>query len=230
MTPLSYFVDPGCPWTWIASRWLSTIAPHRDLEVRWRSFSPEVRDGGTRLSPEIPDHLRAVAIERRRLGAIALRIFEVVRTQIGEEAVGHFYAELGYRLNDPERPAAQPTPGVIATAITAAGLDPQLETVAADPFWQAQVVKSTEEAMAIVGHDALTPVMVLEGVPPIGVSGPMVSSVPSGTDALSLWDASATLLGQRSFFEMRRARSLPEFSRRPNYLQTAGRSLGAEDA
>jgi 2-hydroxychromene-2-carboxylate isomerase len=211
MTRLSYFVDPGCPWTWIASRWLTSIAPDRDLEVRWRSFSPEVRDGGTRLSPEIPDHLRAVALERRRVGAIALCLFELLRDQVGEEAVGHFYAELGYRLNDPERPAASPPPRVIAEAIVAVGLDPQLEKAAADPIWQAEVVRSTEEAMAIVGCDAMTPVIVVDGNPSLGMSGPMVSSVPPGTDALRLWDAFATLLEDRSFFEMRRARSLPQY-------------------
>jgi len=230
VTQLGYFVDPGCPWTWIASRWLTSIAPHRDLEVRWRSFSPEVRDGGTRLSPEIPEHLRAVALERRRVGTVALRLFELLRDQVGEEAVGHFYAELGYRLNDSEQPAAPPAPAVIAATLIAVGLDPELEKLAAvDPIWQAQVVASTEEAMSIVGRDAVTPVIVLEGLQPIGISGPLVSSVPSATDALSLWDASATLLEHRSFFEMRRARSLPEFPSRPDRLQTVGKRRGATD-
>jgi 2-hydroxychromene-2-carboxylate isomerase len=212
---IRYFVDPGCPWTWIASRWLTSVAPQRDLEVRWRSFSPEVRDGGIRLSPEIPVHLRGLALERRRVGTVALRLFELLRDQVGEEAVGAFYAELGYRLNDPERPAASPAPGVIAAAMIAVGLDPQLEKAAADPNWQSEVVRSTEEAMAIVGHDAMTPVIVVEGNPPVGMSGPMVSSVPSGPDALRLWDAFATLVEDRSFFEMRRVRSLPEYPRLP---------------
>jgi hypothetical protein len=230
VTQLSYFVDPGCPWAWIASRWLVSIAPQRDLVVRWRSFSPEVRDGGIRLSPEIPEHLRAAALERRRVGVIALRVFELLRDQVGEEAVGRFYAELGYRLNDPERPAAPPAPDVIAAAITAARLDPQLERAASDPFWQGQVVRSTDEAMAAVGDDARTPIIVFEGKPPKGMCGPMVSSVPSSTDALTLWDAFATLIEHRSFFEMRRARSLPEFPRRPDQPQTAGLLRGAEDA
>jgi hypothetical protein len=196
-----------------------TLADKRRATTRLGSalalIQPRSERRGHSSFARIPVHLRGLALERRRVGTVALRLFELLRDQVGEEAVGAFYAELGYRLNDPERPAASPAPGVIAAAMIAVGLDPQLEKAAADPNWQSEVVRSTEEAMAIVGHDAMTPVIVVEGNPPVGMSGPMVSSVPSGPDALRLWDAFATLVEDRSFFEMRRVRSLPEYPRLP---------------
>jgi hypothetical protein len=101
---ISVFVDPACPWAWLTSRWITEVAPKRELTIRWRSFSPEVRDGGVRLASAIPEHLRQVALERRRIGAVALQVFEWLRNQVGEQAVGRFYTQLGYRLNNPDRP------------------------------------------------------------------------------------------------------------------------------
>lgn len=212
-TSISVFVDPACPWAWITSRWITEVAPQRDLTIRWRSFSPEVRDGGVRLAPAIPEHLRHAALERRGIAVVALRVFEWLRNEVGEWAVERFYTQLGYRLNDPDRPGGSPMPGIIAAALKAAGLDEDAETAASDPIWQRQVVRSTEEAMAIVGRDAMTPVIAVENDPPTALSGPIVSPVPAGADAVRLWDAFAVLLETRSFLEARRARSLPRFPR-----------------
>jgi hypothetical protein len=210
---ISVFVDPACPWAWITSRWLTQVAPKRELTIRWRSFSPEVRDGGVRLAPEIPEQFRQAALQRRRVGGVALRVFEWLRDQVGEQAVGRFYTQLGFRLNDPDRPGGSPMPGIIGAALKAAGLDEGAETAASAPIWQRQVVQSTQEAMAIIGRDAMTPVIALETDPPTALSGPVVSPAPTGADALRLWDAVAVLLHSPAFLEARRARPLPRFPR-----------------
>jgi hypothetical protein len=210
---ISVFVDPACPWAWITSRWITQVAPQRDLTIRWRSFSPEVRDGGVRLAPAIPRQLRQAVLERRRIGAVALQVFEWLRSQVGEHAVERFYTQLGCRLNDPDRPGSSPLPGIIGAALTAAGLDEGAETAASEAIWQRQVVLSTQDAMALVGRDAMTPVIAVETDPPTALSGPIVSPAPAGADALRLWDAFAVLLQSPAFLEARRARSLPQFPR-----------------
>ena len=216
VTRVNFFVDPACPWTWITSRWLAAIAPERNLDIRWRSFSTEVRDGGIRLSDAIPEHIRAVAMARRQMESSVLRVFEIVRRQHGEAAVGRFYTEIGYRLNAPNRPAAAPPQNLIASALAAAGLATELERLADDPDLQTTVRESTEEALAIVGQGALAPVLALGHDTLVGISGPVVSPMPTGDDALRLWDAVQELLENSKFFEVRRARSgPPEFPLRP---------------
>jgi hypothetical protein len=87
-----------------------------------------------RLAPAIPEHLRQVALERRRIGAVASRVFEWLRSEVGEQAIGCFDTELGYRLNDPERPGSPPMPGVIGASLKAADLDQAAEAAASDPI------------------------------------------------------------------------------------------------
>lgn len=42
---LGFFVDPACLWSWLTSRWLVQVAPQRDLDIQWRSYSLLLRDG-----------------------------------------------------------------------------------------------------------------------------------------------------------------------------------------
>jgi hypothetical protein len=214
MTRVDFFVDPACPWTWITSRWLAAIAPKRNLEISWRSFSTEVRDGGIRLSDAIPEHVRAIAMARKEMERRGLGVLEAVRRHHGEGAVGRFYAELGYRLNDPNRPVTAPPADVIQTALSGAGLGVELEKLADDPDFQATVRESTEEALAVVGRDAKAPVITLERDGLVGISGPFLSSMPTGDDALRLWDNLQELLKNSFLLALRRVSSGP---RRPQF-------------
>jgi hypothetical protein len=60
-----------------------------------------------RQAPASPNASKQVALERLRIGAVASRVFEWLRSEAGEQAVGRICTELGYRLNDPERPGAR---------------------------------------------------------------------------------------------------------------------------
>jgi 2-hydroxychromene-2-carboxylate isomerase len=39
MTPVEFYFDVSCPWTWMTSRWMTDVAPQRDLDITWRTFS-----------------------------------------------------------------------------------------------------------------------------------------------------------------------------------------------
>jgi hypothetical protein len=205
---VDYYLDPFCPWVWITSRWLVEIAKWRKLDIRWRSFSGVIRDGGIRLSPKLPVERRAAALAGRKMAGHVLQVFEAVRAEHGEDAVGRVYTEFGRRVHAPGRLPGV-TPNLLRDALDAADLDVGIEDRAADPVWQAAVKTSTDEALAMVGADAETPIVVLADSGPIGVSGPMLSWVPTGDAALRLWDAMRTLAEEPAFGEVRRRRQWP---------------------
>lgn len=167
-----------------------------------------IRDGGIRLSREIPAERRAAALAGRQMAGHVLQIFEAVRAENGEDAVGRVYTEFGRLVHAPGRLPGVP-PNLLQDTLEAADLDVGIEARATDPAWQAAVRTSTEQAMAIVGTDAQTPIVVLPGSGPTGMSGPMLSWVPSGAAALRLWDAMRVLAEEPAFGEARRARRLP---------------------
>lgn len=205
-----FFVDPACPWAWITSQWLREVAPHRDLSVRWRTFSLERRDGG-HLSEAIPKMFREAALGGQQLSRRAVRVLEAVRAAEGEQAVGDLYVALGSRMFVPGAPPSAPPPHTLHEALLSAGLDPLLEAEGDQPTWDGVVECSMSEACAAVGPDAMIPTIVLEGSERRGLCGPVLSSAPTGESAVRLWDAFVELMQAPSFHELRRCRQTPSF-------------------
>ena len=54
---VDFWFHPGCPWTWVTSRWLLEVAPQRDLDIHWRSFSLTLLNG----CADVPQQYRARA-------------------------------------------------------------------------------------------------------------------------------------------------------------------------
>lgn len=210
---IEFYVDPACPWTWVTSRWLVSVAPERSLDIVWRPFSREVRDGGARLSDGIPEQFRAIAQARRALERTVLGLLELIRREHGNSGVGIFYQEFGFRLNDPATAADGPAPNVVRDSLLAAGLEPGWEARAGESELQDAVRQSTEAAMRLVGRDAMTPVIVIAGEQPTAISGPIIDRVPELASGLSLWDAVREIIEIPAFFELRRIR--PEVLRFP---------------
>ena len=36
---VEFWFDPACPFCWMTSRWLTSIAPARHLEIEWKPIS-----------------------------------------------------------------------------------------------------------------------------------------------------------------------------------------------
>src|ERR1700732_5379535 len=97
MTGVEVFVDPSCPWAWITSRWITEVAPQRDLVVTWRSYCLEIRDDYG-VAPTVPEQFREAALAGHALSHRMLRIFEAARSRAGEEAVDALYTAWGRRF------------------------------------------------------------------------------------------------------------------------------------
>ena len=206
MTRLDFFFDPGCPWCWITSGWLRDVAPHRDLDARWRPFSLHEKNILRADSPpEVSDERRA----RGEAGHRALRIAEAVRAADGESAVDALYLELGRRIHHDGDKMPD-----LADVVAAAGLDPARAAAADDPAWDGVLSASMDEALDAVGFDVGVPLLVFEDGR--GFFGPVVSPKPTGDAALELFDAVRTLATHPGLSELKRGRDTgPDVGERP---------------
>ena len=203
MTAVEVFVDPSCPWAWITSLWVKDVAPHRDLEVTWRSFCLEIRDDYG-VAPTMPEERREAAIAAHALAHRMLRIFEAARAGVGEEAVDALYTAWGHRFF--ARGTARDET-LLEECLAACDLDPGLLDTANDEKWDAPIVEAMAVAYAFGGEKTQTPTIVVRADPPHGFKGPVMAPAPTGAAAVRLWDAIQVLSEEPGFFEITRPRA-----------------------
>jgi len=109
-TPVEFFFDPGCPFTWRTSRWLTVVADAGAASVTWRLMSLGVLNAGN----EIPEQYR----EAVRQGGRALRVLAAAQEQGGNDAVARLYTALGIRKHEKGEPSDDAS---IAAAVAEAG-------------------------------------------------------------------------------------------------------------
>ncbi len=202
MTDVEVFVDPGCPWAWVTSRWVAEVAPARDLSVFWRSFCLEIRDDYG-VAPTVPEEFRQRALEGHAVAHRMLRIFEAARAEVGEDAVDRLYAEWGRQYFGLKRTR---TTGLLADCVAAAGLGTRLTDAADDESWDVPIREAMDVAYAFGGPKTQTPAIVVRSDPPHGFKGPVMAPAPTGASALRLWDAIQVLSEHGGFFEITRPR------------------------
>lgn len=192
MADVTFYFDPVCPWTWRASRWLTTVAEARGLAIEWRPFSLLVLNDG-------PDEEHGVELEASHR---ALRLVAHLNEVDGRQddiaglytALGTLAHEEGYAFDDE----------LVAQAVRTADLladGPALDEEALD----GKVRLSTETALELAGPGVGSPVMTVPGAAR-GLHGPVLRAVPEKADALALWDAAEVMLRLDEFFEIKRGR------------------------
>ena len=205
MTRVDFFVDPSCPWAWITSRWVTEVAPRRDLSVTWQSYCLEIRDDYG-VAPAVPAKLRETVIAAHAVSHRMLRIFEATRARVGEDAVDALYTAWGPRFFDS---TARRDETVLADCVAECGLAPDLVEAADDDKWDTPIVEAMEVAYAFGGPKTQTPTIVVGGDPPHGFKGPVMAPAPTGDAAVRLWDAIQVVFQEPGFFEITRPRANP---------------------
>jgi 2-hydroxychromene-2-carboxylate isomerase len=192
MADVTFFFDPVCPWTWRASRWLTTVAEARGLDIEWRALSLYVLNGG----PD-EEHGEQLTVAHRALRLVeylhrAGRQADVARLY---SAVGQLAHEEGFAFDD----------DLVSSAVRSAGFGADGAALD-DQELDADVRASTEEAMAAAGPGVGSPVMLLARGRR-GLHGPVLERVPGKADGLALWDAVEALAPIDEFFEIKRGRN-----------------------
>ncbi len=203
MTGVEVFVDPSCPWAWITSLWLREVAPHRDLDLTWRSFCLEIRDDYG-VAPTMPEERREAALVAHAVAHRMLRVIEAARARAGEDAVDALFAACGSRFF--VRGSARDDT-LLSACLAACALDADLLDAADDERWDAPIVESMAVAYAFGGYKTQTPTIVVRDDPPHGFKGPVMAPAPTGDAAVRLWDAILVLSREPGFFEITRPRA-----------------------
>ena len=190
---IDFWFHPGCPWTWVTSRWLLEVAPQRGLDIHWRSFSLTLLNG----CADVPAQYR----DRAEGAHDVLRVVEAARAA-GEpqSAIGAFYTGAGRELFTGTWPLHVPA------TLSAAGMDPGLAGAFSDAGWDGAIAASMVEAGDLCGATAASPTIALESMPGQAFFGPVLSHKPEGAEAVALWDAFATMAGAGALYEIKRDR------------------------
>ena len=204
MADVELFWDPVCPFAWITSRWVVEVAEQRPLDVRWRPISLRILNEGSYADDEELGFKR----EGHAFGLALLRVAVAVDEEHGNEAVGRLYTALGRAIHlagDPKERVATGPESVAEQALAQCELPTDLAAATGDEGRDDSIRADTEVAQQRAGRDTGTPVLTFG--PPDGPSffGPVISRVPRGAEAVTLWDAVETIARHSWFAELKRS-------------------------
>jgi hypothetical protein len=192
-TSCQLYVDPVCPFAWIASRWLRETAELRPVRVELRLMSLAVLNDGRELSDWYRDFND--------------RSWSPVRVAAAADAAGRFedfYEAFGRRVHLDRR---EDWDTVVEEVLVELDLPAGLATEAPeDPATDKTLRETHARLNGMVGLETGTPTLVLNGV---ATFGPVLRAVPRGEDALALWDAMNALSTVPAFTEIRRGDDRP---------------------
>jgi 2-hydroxychromene-2-carboxylate isomerase len=202
---LHFWFDPVCPFAWLTSTWVRSVAAQRRYSVEWRLISLRLLNRHVDYAAQFPPEYEAGHTAGLRLLRVAAR----ARAEHGPAVLDGLYAALGARVF--EDPAGQPSPeratspDLVGEVLAEAGLPGDLAGAVDDPAWDEVVQADTDEALRLTGRDVGTPVLHFQ--PPHGTAffGPVISRRPSDEEALELWDHVLGLARFPGFAELKRS-------------------------
>jgi hypothetical protein len=186
-----FWLDPSCPYTWLASRWLVEVTKVRPVSVRWRVMSLSVLNEGRDDDPEG---------DPQGYLWVPARVCAAVQQEHGHDALGDFYPQLWdqeHRNGD--------WIGDLADALERADLPRHLADTGTTTTYDAAVRASHAAAMTELGPHVGTPIIATTTPDGgrVAFFGPVLSQIPTGSRAGDLWDATLLLAGTPGFHELK---------------------------
>ncbi len=190
----------------MTARWVvEGVASQRELNIVWQPISLLFKN-----EPDPDSEYYAAVVGSHRM----LRVMEALRTAEGEDAAFRWYWLCGTRIHqDQDRDFS------LADALAELGYDPALAAAADDEKWDADIRTRMDAGLALVGDDVGTPIIAFtpdDGVTR-GIFGPVMSNIPTGEQALAVWDAMEAFTTMDGFWELKRTRTEgPNFGENPD--------------
>ncbi len=192
-TQADFWFDPACPFAWITSRWILEVEKVRDVDVTWHIMSLAYLNQDKDIPQEYRDYLKDA------WGPV--RVLAAAEQKHGKQALLPLYTALGGAKHLEKKTF---TREVIAEALAAAGLEPELVEAMEDSSYDEAIKTSHHLGMDQVGNDVGTPTIAFEGQ---AFFGPVISKAPKGEEAGQLWDGFVLVTKFPYVYELKRART-----------------------
>lgn len=202
---VTFYFDVSCPFCWVTSRWIKEVEKVRDIAVEWKPMSLSVLNEGR---DELPEEYKFMM----QCNWTPARLFNVVFSQDGQEAVDKLYTALGMKIHNEnriDRHAHVDEPEhafdeLIKEALAEVGLPEERLAQALTTEFDELMRENHAEAMKEVGNDVGTPVVKLNDV---AFFGPVLTRIPRGEEAGKIFDGSVAVASYPYFFEIKRSRT-----------------------
>lgn len=196
---LSFYFDPGCPWCWITSRWITQVRQDRDIDISFRSFSLAMKND--LLNQEDKDEYGPAVNRSHKL----LRMAERIREDYGDSKVEEFYTQAGKKIHI----EGDQTLDWVGDVVKLIDVDTTILEALSDEAYDKVLEESLASAIAIAGHDVGVPLFTVEDEKGArGFFGPVISEMPSKKDGLALWDGIIAMSSFPHFYELKRSRNV----------------------
>jgi protein-disulfide isomerase-like protein with CxxC motif len=193
---MQFWFDPLCPWAWITSRWMLEVEKVRPVTTEFKVMSLAylnlIQHKGEGLTEEY--------LERMRQAWGPIRVVAAAGEQRGHDVYRPLYTAIGTRFHNQGR---REDPAVISEALEEVGLPASLASAAESDEYDELIKTSHNEAFDEVGIDVGTPVIRVRGNT---IFGPVITPIPRGEAAGSLFDGVALVCQADGFFELKRTR------------------------
>jgi predicted DsbA family dithiol-disulfide isomerase len=194
--PVWLYVDPVCPWCYQTARWVRRLEELEVVEIAWSFFSLEVQNAEEGV--DILSHTRSVP---------AMRVAVLVREELGQAAVGRYYAAIGARMHERDEQLKQRT--TIEGGLVDAGIDPAFADRALADEGTARRLQHEHTELSERGFGV--PTLVLDRSDGPAMFGPVIPRVPDDAAAVELFGHVAWLIRNPNVYELKRHRvELPD--------------------